>query len=325
MSIPFWNTCGEAPIVKLQQLRAFCAVVDEDMSVSRAARTLFTTQSAISKQLRQLEDSLGAALLVRSKSRVLGLSDVGRDVLRCARSMLAATEDIAHIVADHRRQAGGRLAIATTHTHARYALQEIIPEFAKRHAGVSVHLVQANPLEIADLVATGEVDLGISTLPQVLPPALGAIPCYELRHVLIGRRGHEVFKPRALTLAHIARHPLITYSEQHAIARRMNDAFDAAGLAPTIAVLGTDVEIMKYYAATGVGLAVIPAIAYAPGQDRKLASRPVDHLFPTSTVYALARRGAYWPRHLVEFLGKLAPALTREAMQAALAGTPPPP
>jgi hypothetical protein len=51
----------------------------------------------------------------------------------------------------------------------------------------------------------------------------------------------------------------------------------------------------------------------------------VDHLFPTSTVYALARRGAYWPRHLVEFVGKLAPTLTREAMEDALLGTPPQP
>jgi len=310
--------------MKLQQIRAFCAVVDHDMSVSRAARALHTTQSAVSKQVGQLEDSLGAALLIRSKSRILGLTDVGRQVLRCMRSMLASTEDIAHIVADHRREAGGRLAIATTHTHARYALQDIVPGFAKRHPGVGLHLVQATPSEIANLVATGEVDLGLSTAPQILPPSLATIPCYELKHVLIGERGHPVFAAQALTLPVIARYPLITYSEQHAIGRRVNEAFAAAGLAPKIAMRGTDVEIMKSYAATGVGLAVIPLIAYSRSRDRKLDARPVDHLFPTSTVYALARRGAYWPRHLYEFVGKLAPGLTRAAIEEALLSTEPP-
>ncbi|MBX6320134.1 LysR family transcriptional regulator, partial [Pigmentiphaga sp.] len=153
--------------MKLQQIRAFCAVVDHDMNVSRAARSLNTTQSAVSKQLGQLEESLGVALLVRAKSRILGLSDVGRQVLHCMRGILAATEDISHIVSDHRREASGRLAIATTHTHARYALQDIIAAFAKRHPGVGLHLVQATPSEIADLVAAGEMDLGLSTAPIV--------------------------------------------------------------------------------------------------------------------------------------------------------------
>lgn len=310
--------------MKLQQIRAFCAVVDHDMNVSRAARSLNTTQSAVSKQLGQLEESLGVALLVRAKSRILGLSDVGRQVLHCMRGILAATEDISHIVSDHRREASGRLAIATTHTHARYALQDIIAAFAKRHPGVGLHLVQATPSEIADLVAAGEMDLGLSTAPIVLPPSLASIPCYELKHVLVGKRGHPVFGTRPLTLQAIARHPLITYSEQHLIGRRVNEAFESAGLAPQIAMRGTDVEIMKSYAAAGLGLAVIPHIAYSRHRDRSLDARPVDHLFPTSTVYVLVRRGAYWPRHLYEFIGKLAPGLTPASIDEALLRAAPP-
>ncbi|MGO4331987.1 LysR substrate-binding domain-containing protein [Cupriavidus sp. 2TAF22] len=304
--------------MKLQQVRAFCAVVDYDMNVSRAARELHTTQSAVSKQIALLEESLGAALLIRSKSRIFGLTDVGERTLQCMRSMLAATEDIAHIVADHRREANGRLAIATTHTHARYVLQDIVPSFSKRYPSVGLHLVQASPSEIAHLVATGEVNLGLSTAPQFLQPTLAAIPCYELAHVLIGERGHPVFDAQPLTLEAIARYPLITYSEQHAIGRRVHEAFEDADLMPKIAVRGADVEIMKNYAASGVGLAIIPLVAYSRSHDRKLDASPVDHLFPTSTVYALARRGAYWPRHLYEFVGKLAPDLTPAAIEEAL-------
>jgi DNA-binding transcriptional LysR family regulator len=310
--------------MKLQQLRAFCVVVDQHMSISGAARVLCTTQPAVSKQIRQLEDSLGAALLIRSKSRILGLTDVGAGVLKSARAMMAATEDIGHIVDEHLREANGRLSLATTHTHARYALHDIIPDFARRHPGVGLHIVQATPGEIADLVVTGQVDLGISTISQVVPPALVTIPCYVLDHVIVGTLDHPIFEPPQITLEMIARHPMITYSDEHAVGRRLNEAFEAAGLTPRVAVRGTDVEIMKYYAASGLGLAVIPRIAYAKARDRRLAARPVDHLLSTSTVYLLVRRGAYWPRHLYEFVGSLAPELTRDRIEDALLSAPPP-
>lgn len=309
--------------MKLQQLRALCVLVDQAMSVSRAARLLHTTQPAVSKQLRQLEDSLGATLLVRSASRILGLTDVGKDVLRSARQILASAQDILHVIDDHRNQMHGRLAIATTHTHARYALQHIIPGFARNHPGLALHMVQATPNEIADLVLTGQVDIGISTAPPDLPAAVVTMPCYEFRHVVVGRIGHPVFDTPKISLKSLTRHPLITYSEQHAIGRRMAESFAAAGIEPTVAVRGTDVEVMKYYAASGVGLAVIPEVAYSAAQDPELQARPVDHLFATSTVYVIARRGAYWPRHLVEFVGTVSPALTRQTIESALASSAP--
>jgi DNA-binding transcriptional LysR family regulator len=306
--------------MKLQHIRAFCAVADQNMSISRAARELHTTQPAISKQVRQLEDSLGAVLLIRSKSRILGLTDVGEKVLRCARAVVASTQDIVHIVGDHQRNHDGRLAIATTHTHARYALQDIIPAFSRRHPEVALNLIQSTPVEIADLVATGQVDLGICTLPPVLPRAVAAIPCYELQHVLVGARAHPVFKQRRLSLAAISAYPFITYSEQHAIGRHVLDVFEAAGMPLKIAVRGTDVEIMKYYASSGMGLAIIPLIAYSKTRDRQLAARGVDDLFAISSVYVMARRGAYWPRHLYEFVQNLTPALTADRIEAALLG-----
>jgi DNA-binding transcriptional LysR family regulator len=304
--------------MKLQQIRAFCVVADEAMSISRAATVLCTTQSAVSKQVRQLEDALGATLLIRSKSRIIGLTELGQDVLKNARSMLAASRDITQIVANHQHQRGGRLAIATTHTHARYALHDIIPAFARSHPEVSLHIVQATPGEITDLVLSGQVDLGISTMPSDVPAAVAALPCYALQHVLVGMTDHPIFKQSTLTLDAIAAYPLITYSLEHAIGRCLTNAFDAAGYTQKIAVRGADVEVMKYYASCGLGLAVIPLIAYSEALDPNLSARSVDHLFEASTVYVVARRGAYWPLHLYEFVGELAPALTRAAIEDGL-------
>ena len=310
--------------MKLQQLRALCVIADENMSMSRAARVLCTTQPAVSKQIRQLEDSLGLTLLLRSKSRILGFTEAGEDVLRAARTVMMATQDIQSMVGDHLRRTGGRLAIATTHTHARYTLSGILPEFSRRHPGVAVHLVQATPDDIPLLIVGGQVDIGICTTPHHVPSSLVGITCYVFEHVLVGPPGHPALAEEPVTLASIAASPLISYSEQHAIARRLTAALEEAGLPQNVVVRGTDVEVMKHYAALGLGLAVIPRNAYTPADRERLAARGVDHLLPPSMVYVLARRGAYWPRHLYEFVNLLSPVLTRTVVEQALRDGEPP-
>lgn len=74
--------------MKLHQLRYLCEVVDGNLSVSRAAERLHTSPSGISKQLRILEDELGAVLLTRKNTRITGVAKVGRAALPTIRRIL---------------------------------------------------------------------------------------------------------------------------------------------------------------------------------------------------------------------------------------------
>ena len=307
--------------MKLQPLRALCVLADADMNMSKAADILCTSQPAISKQIRQLEDHLGVQLLIRSKNRVEGITDIGKQVLEAARIISGATRDIERMASDHKALVAGRLTIATTHTHARYALQEIVRLFTRAQPHVSLHFVIALPNDIAGLVVAGKADLGLSTATPELPSGAVAMPCYLLPMVVIGQPDHAVFAVPELRMQDMAPHPLITYGDHHVVVQDFRKRFVEAGLRFQAAVCSAGVEVMKHYAAAGVGLAFIPAVSYEPSRDPNLAARSIDHLLPPHRVYAIARRGAYWPRHIFDFVEHINPALTRQVVQTALAGS----
>src|SRR5262245_16088536 len=156
---------SDLPAMTLQQLRYLCAIAREGFSVSRAALALQASQPAISKQIRLLEASLGADLLIRKRNRILGLTAAGEAVIEAAQRTLWEAENLERITADFLERGAGRLVIATTHMYARYVLRSVIEDFVARHRDVQLVLRQGIPSMIAQWVAAGEADIGISGMP----------------------------------------------------------------------------------------------------------------------------------------------------------------
>lgn len=297
--------------MNLQQLRALSVLADENFNISKAAQLLCLTQSATSKQLSQLEEALGVPLLQRTSNRILGLTPIGEEVLQSARVALGGAADIQRRVDDYRSVQSTTFSIATTHTHARYGLQQAIRQFAQLHPDVSIHLVLALPTDIAELVAAGKADMGVTSVPSSLPPTLIGLPCYPLHMGLVGHQRHPVFTQPSLGVADIAPYPLITYGDHHAIVQSIRTAFKQANQAFRAVVCSADVEVMKHYASIEVGLAVIPALAYDKDRDHLLQYRPLSHWLTPPLVRAIVRKDAYWPRHMYDFVECVNPALSK--------------
>src|SRR6188474_2144537 len=105
--------------MKLQQLRFLAAVAQNDLNITAAASKLCTTQPAVSKQLRLLEDELGFNIFVRSGRTLANIKGVS---------------------AEFKDENKGTLSIGTTHTQARYVLPSVIREFRARYPNVQFHL-----------------------------------------------------------------------------------------------------------------------------------------------------------------------------------------
>ena len=175
--------------MNLQQLRYLCAIVDHGLNVSDAAEALFTSQPGISKQVRQLEDELGVPVFVRHGKRLSALTPAGAAVVATARRALREVENLRRVGADFKSEDSGVLAIATTHTQARYVLPPVISRFAARYPKVKVVLHQGNPLQVAEQTLRSEVDVGIATETLATFPDLVTLPCYEWnRCVLVPQR-----------------------------------------------------------------------------------------------------------------------------------------
>src|SRR5690606_38601558 len=97
-------------------------------------------------------------------------------------------------------------------------------------------------------------------------------------------------------------YPLITYDDNFRGRRIVKQVFEEAGLHPVIALQAIDPEICKTYVAMGMGVAILPQIAYDELADSKLRIRDAGHLFEHGIVNVYLRRGDYLRKFVYHFL-----------------------
>jgi len=310
--------------VNLQQLRYLCAIVDHGLNVSDAAEALFTSQPGVSKQVRQLEDELGVPVFVRHGKRLAALTPAGHAVVATARRALREIENLKRVGSEYKSEDTGALAIATTHTQARYVLPRVIRDFAARYPKVKVVLHQGNPLQVAEQTASGEADVGIATEALTSFPELVTLACYEWNRCVLVPRGHPLANVAPLTLAALARHPIITYDFAFTGRSQINAAFDAEGLAPNVVLTALDADVIKTYVELGMGVGIVAQMAYDPVRDPGLERLDASHLFTPSTTRLALRRDVFLRGYVYDFIVRFAPALDRATVDAALASKRPP-
>jgi DNA-binding transcriptional LysR family regulator len=302
--------------MKLRQLQCLCAVVDAGFNISRASVIVHATQPAVGKQLRQLEEELGTDLLLRQGGRVLGLTEAGERTLVWARRALQSADNIRAAARENGDAAGGRIDVATSHTHAKYVLLPAILAFTPRFPRVRIGLQQGSPEQVADLVRDGKVVLGVIHEPPQLPKEVLAIPFLASPQVLVMPEGHPLLIEKELTLEKLAAYPLIVQDPARPQGTRILREFQRAGLEVDLTVQALDSDVMKTYVAAGLGIATIPAYSYSEKQDLGLRVRDVAHLFAPAISAVLLRRQSYLPRHVYTFLEQLDAALERQRVEA---------
>jgi len=307
--------------VNLQQLKYLCAVVDHGLNVSEAALALFTSQPGISKQIRQLEDELGLRVFVRQGKRLSALTPAGEIVVATARRALREIANMKRVADEYRSEDVGTLAIATTHTQARYVLPKVISAFAAQFPKVRVVLHQGNPQQVAEQTAAGEADVGIATEALSDYPELVTLPCYRWNRCVIVRRGDPLAKTRPLTLEALAQHPIVTYDFAFTGRSAINAAFAAKGLEPNVVLTALDTDVIKTYVELGMGAGIIAEMAYDPVKDVAFEMLEAGHLFAASTTRLALRRGVFLRGFAYRFIALFAPLYSRAAVDAALAGT----
>jgi len=306
--------------VNLQQLKYLCAVVDHGLNVSEAALALFTSQPGISKQIRQLEDELGLRVFVRQGKRLSALTPAGEIVVATARRALREIANMKRVADEYRSEDVGTLAIATTHTQARYVLPKVISAFAAQFPKVRVVLHQGNPQQVAEQTAAGEADVGIATEALSDYPELVTLPCYRWNRCVIVRRGDPLAKTRPLTLEALAQHPIVTYDFAFTGRSAINAAFSAEGLQPNVVLTALDSDVIKTYVELGMGVGIVAQMAYDPARDGAFEKLDAGHLFAPSTTRLALRRGVFLRGYVYDFIALFAPALDRAAVDTALAG-----
>jgi LysR family cys regulon transcriptional activator len=307
--------------MNLRQLRYLHGIAAAGYNISRAATALHTSQPGISRQIQLLEQEIGVDILVRKGNRIVGVTEPGQAILDVAQRMLHDAENLRRIGEDFTRKESGRLVVATTHLHARYVLRDVIRDFIRRHPEVQLVLRQGSPVQTADLVAAGDADIGISSKPAEARPDLVTLPCLKLERSVITRSRHPLLAEKRLTLRVIARYPLITLDQSLAGGAAVLQAFEAAGIKPNIVLSAIDADVIKTYVELGLGIAILPSIAYEPKRDRTLRAIDAARLFEPTVTCIEIRRENYLRSYMLDFIRSIAPQWSRETIEQATRAT----
>ncbi len=281
--------------MNLQQLRFVRECVRQGFSLTLAAKALGTSQPAVSRGILELEAQLGVDIFQRHGKRILGLTEPGKMILGKADRVLSEVASIERATADFRARDAGELRIATTHTQARYTLPPIVREFRKRYPAVRLTLLQGSPRQIVAQVLEREVDFAIATEVPSDQTELQVVNLFEWQHVVVVPAKHPLAQtgPEALSLAALARYPLVTYVQEFAGRTRIDAAFSRAGLQPDIVLAAIDSDVIKTYVSIGLGVGIMAQLAYDPKADRGLVALPAGHLFGSNKVRLAVRKDTF--------------------------------
>ncbi len=312
--------------VNFQQLRSVREAVRQGFNLTAVAAALHTSQPGVSRQIRELEDELGIELFHRAGKRLTGLTPPGQAVLPIVERLLLEADNLKRAGDDFASQSRGTLTIAATHSQARYALPPAVRDFSAAHPEVALRLHQGGPKQVAEMLLSGEADIGVATEALAEYDELVALPSYRWTHAVVVPRGHalalQAERGETLTLEQLARQPLITYEPGYTGRTHIDEAFARRGLTLNLVLSAMDADVIKTYVELGMGVGIIASMAFDETRDAALRAIDARHLFASNMTRVAVRRGAFLRGYAYEFIRCFAPPLTRALVDQALAQAP---
>jgi len=245
-------------MIELKQLKIFRTIVEVG-SFTGAGERLGVSQSAISQQIRALEEELGVPLLMRT-AKALQITPSGEMLLACARQMLDKLEETRRHLEEQARGRGGLVRIGTPEPPCNYLLPEILVELKQRFPRIDARVVSGHTADTLARLTAGELDVGLLPLP---------VDAEKMRIVEVGRDelvavvppDHAWTKMPFVTARDFDREPLLVYDRSSQITDLTLGFLLAEGVFPRIAAEIDHLEALKQLARRRLGVAVMPTWA----------------------------------------------------------------
>ena len=243
--------------MELRQLIAFKEVAAH-ASFTAAATHLHLTQSAVSQQIKALEDECGVTLFDRS-GRLVRLTNAGQVLLSHVERIVAQVENARVEMAEMAGGARGRCRLAALPSVAAYILPKALATFQRRYPAVEVQLMESVQSQLLEWVQQGIVDFSIVALP-VHDPHLQSTPLLHDEFVLVVPQDHPLASRRIVRLAELVTERFIFYPKGAGGREQFIEACRQAGFEPQVAFESDDRETTLGLVAAGVGITFIPRI-----------------------------------------------------------------
>ena len=275
-------------LAALTSLRA----VDTHGSVVAAADALGFTPSAVSQQVKRLERQTGVPLLERVGRGVI-LSGHGRHLVDQGTRLLADLEEIEASLHRQAETVAGHLRVASFSTGTRGLVAPVLRDLRVTHPALAVGLVESEPWATVELVATGQVDLGVvhswGDLHLTIPEHLVATTvAHDVADVVV-HADHPLAARARVTPHDLLDERWIATPEGTICREWLTRMHHGTGRRPVIAHQAVEFDSHLALVRAGLGIALVPRLGRSPlGDD--LVAVPADDPLPSRQVIAVSRR-----------------------------------
>lgn len=246
--------------LELRQLRYFVEVAERE-HVSDAAAELHVAQSAISRQIANLEAELGVQLFER-EGRNVRLTHIGKIFLTHTKSALKAIDHAKKQIDEYIDPERGSIKIGFPTSLASNLLPTVVSEFKKKHPKIGYQLRQGSYNFLIESVENREIDLAfLGPVPTEHPDIIGDILFTENFYALVPN-SHPLAEQSSVNLRDLHEETFVLFPEGYVLHQLVIDGCKQAGFSPRVSSQGEDLDAIKGLVAAGIGITLLPESAF---------------------------------------------------------------
>jgi DNA-binding transcriptional LysR family regulator len=235
------------------QLITFLEVAQQK-SFSRAGEKVFRSQSAVSAQIRQLEQECGDRLLDRS-SKTVKLTPAGQIFYEYALRMKALRDESLMAVADHGHTPRGTLLVGANEATCLYVLPDVFAEYCQRYPDVQISIYRNFTYKIVEKLENGSVDVAVLSLP-VQSPSLKVQTVFRDKLMLMVSPKNPLAKLKSAPVSEVVKYPLLLPKTGHT-RRLLDKLFREYGSQLKVRMELPSIGMIKSFVAADLGVSLI--------------------------------------------------------------------
>ncbi|CAH2714728.1 HTH-type transcriptional regulator GltC [Neobacillus rhizosphaerae] len=269
-------------MLELRQIQYFIEVAKRE-HVTEAAHILHVAQSAVSRQIFNLEAELGVSLFIR-EGRNVKLTPIGSMFLEQMEQAMKLIDNAKREVEEYLDPEKGTIRIGFPSSLAAYTLPTAISAFRERYPHVKFQLNQGSYLSLIDGVVKGEFNLALLGPVPKKEKKIKGKTLFTENIVALLPSGHPLAEKRILKLSELREDSFILFPKGYILREIIVNACEQIGFHPQVSFEGEDIDAIKGLVSAGLGVTLIPEITLIDSYPRSTVKIPITEPDVTRTV-----------------------------------------
>jgi len=274
-----------------QWLRGFYYVAVTE-SFSKAALEIGRSQSAVTIQVRNLENEFNLKLFDRSSTKVK-LTHEGRKFFEKTILIFEIIDELRYLGQEEMSCLEGVISLATPYSVLQYYLPQCVADLKTNYPQIKVTISGCFNHEMLHKLDVGEADFGIYSPIESLEK-YSHLKLFETQFVLIANKNEQFqFETGEITLDQIAKKTFVHYNQSSNLRKIIESKFMENGLNIHTHIEVNHFETIKRYVELGLGISIINSICLSESDNLRFRIIPMDRFFKKRIYYLINRKGKY--------------------------------